>query len=240
MAKMTLDQLVQQLRGAHGDALECVALYGSAARHPEGYAGATDVLVVVRSLSDAGLRAAGAAARAWMEAGNPAPMTLTSAEWATSADIFAMEYADILAAHRVVDGALRTEGVVVRRSDLRLQLEREVMGKVLQLRRELQARGGNAEAERALLTAAYGTIFAIFRATLRLTNGVTAAHSDSGAVAAQVAALAGFDAAPFQALVSQRHGGQKIKDSEAHTVLRGCHDGLQRLAAYLDALVVSE
>ena len=79
--KMTLDELVQQLQGAHGDALEAVVLHGSAARHQGASTGAMDMLVVVRSLTDASLRAAGAATRAWLEAGHPAPLTLTSGEW---------------------------------------------------------------------------------------------------------------------------------------------------------------
>ena len=106
------------------------------------------MLVVVRALSDGALRAAGAATRSWMEAGNPAPLTLTSSEWRSSADIFAIEYADILAAHRVLHGTLSTDGIVVARRDLRLQLERETMGKLLQLRREMQARLGDAKAQR--------------------------------------------------------------------------------------------
>jgi len=238
MAKMTLDDLVKQLQAAHGDALEAVVLHGSAARHQDASAGAMDVLVVVRSLSDASMGAAGAATRAWMEAGNPAPLTLTSAEWKASGDIFAIEYADILSAHRVLYGALDTNGISVTRRDLRLELEREVVGKMLQLRRELMARHGQRAAERALLASAHGTIFALLRGTLRLADGVTAPHADGDAVARDVAVRAGFDAAPFLALRAHRHGVQKIKDEDAHAVLRGCHDGLQKLAAYLDQLTV--
>ncbi len=238
MAKMTLDDLVQQLRAAHGDALEAVVLYGSAARHQGAATGTLDVLVIVRSLGDQALQGAGAATRAWLEAGHPAPLTLTSAEWASSADIFAIEYADILSAHRVLHGTLRTEGVTVTRRDLRLQLEREVMGKVLQLRRELQARHGNGKAELALLEAAHGGVFALLRATLRLVDGVTAPHADSESVAKDVAARAGFDAQPFLALVGHRRGTAKINDRAAHAALRGCHDGLQQLAAYLDGVII--
>ncbi len=238
MAKMTLDELVEQLKAAHGDALEAVVLHGSAARQQGTPTGALDVLVVVRALADQSLKAAGAATRAWIDAGNPAPLTLTSPEWASSADIFAIEYADILSANRVLHGTLRTEGIRVTRHDLRLQLEREVMGKVLQLRRELQARHGNGAAELALLEAAHGGVFALLRATLRLKDGVDAPHADSDTVAKDVAAKAGFDATPFLALVAHRHGTTKIKDKDAHGVLRGCHDGLQRLAAYLDRLTV--
>lgn len=234
MAKMTLEEMVQQLKAAHGDALEAVVLYGSAARHQGVPTGALDVLVVVRALAEGALRAAGAATRAWMEAANPAPLTLTSSEWRSSADIFAIEYADILAAHRVLHGTLATDGIVVARNDLRLQLERETMGKLLQLRREMQARYGDAKAQRALLEGVRAGIFALFRAALRLSDGVTSSHADSEAVARDVAAAAGLDAAPFLALVAHKLGTRKITDSDAPVVLRGCHDGLEALAQWLD------
>ncbi len=240
MAKMTLDQLVEQLKAAHGDALAAVVLYGSAARHQGPPTGALDVLVVVRTLADDALRAAGAATRSWMEAGHPAPLTLTSAEWASSADIFAIEYADLLSAHRVLHGALVTEGIAVHQHDLRLQLEREVMGKVLQLRRAMQAHHGDGKAQRLLLEAARGGIFALFRATLRLTDGVAEAHGDSEVVARAVSAKAGFDAVPFVALVAHTRGTVKISDREAAGVLRGCHDGLAALAGWMDKMAVDD
>jgi len=237
MAKMTLDELVQQMKAAHGAALDAVVLYGSAARHqgaPQGAPqGALDVLVVVQELADEALRPAGAATRAWLEAGHPAPMTLTMDEWRSSADIFAIEYADILAAHRVLHGTLPVDGIAVARSDLRLQLEREAMGKLLQLRREMQARYGDAKAQRALLEAARGGIFALFRATLRLVEGAEVPH-DSEAVANAVARVTGLDAAPFVALAQHAHGKRKLTEQETPAVLRGCHDGLQRLAGWID------
>ncbi len=238
MAKMTLDTLVEQLRAAHGDALESVVLYGSAARQQGVPTGTMDVLVIVRTMAETSLRSAGAATRAWMQAGHPAPLTLTSAEWRTSADIFAMEYADILSAHRVLYGTLHTEGVAVSRHDLRLQLEREVMGKLIQLRREMQARHGDGAAQRVLLEAAHGTIFAIFRAALRLTDGLAAPYLDSELVARDVASRAGFEVSPFVALLAHRRGAAKLTDKDTAPVVRGCHDGLEKLAAWLDGLTV--
>ena len=232
--KMTLDELVAQLAVAHGEALEAVVLYGSAARLQTPPTGALDVLVIVRALADGALRAAGAATRAWMEAGNPAPLTLTSAEWRSSADIFAIEYADILSAHRVLHGALATDGIVVTRRDLRLQLERETMGKLLQLRREMQSRFGDAAGQRSLLDGVRGGIFALFRAALRMSGGVTSVYADSEGVAREVATIAGLDQTPFLALVAAKNGTRKISDSEAPVVLRGCHDGLERFAGWLD------
>ena len=89
MARMTLDELVKQLRAAYGTALRSIVLYGSSAG---GEAGAKkqdhNVLVIVDSLDAPRLRAASAASRAWVDAGNHAPLTLTREEWRGSADIF--------------------------------------------------------------------------------------------------------------------------------------------------------
>jgi len=92
---------------------------------------------------------------------------------------------------------------------------------VIQLRREMQARHGDGAAQRALLEAAHGTIFALFRAALRLTEGLTAPYLDTDVVARDVAAKAEFDAAPFLALVAHRRGTAKLNDRDAATVLRG-------------------
>src|SRR6185437_1296044 len=152
MAKMTLDELVAQLRAAYGASLRSVVLYGSAASG-EHIAKRSDynVLVVVDSLDADRLAGASAASRAWADAGNPAPLTLTTAEWRGSSDIFPMEYADIL-----------------ERRDLRLQLEQEAMGKLLKLRQGVLASGNDPKRQLELLAASASAIMIIFRAVLRL------------------------------------------------------------------------
>src|ERR1051325_11729045 len=142
MAKMTLDELVTQLRAAYGSGLRSVVLYGSAAAGDHIPSRSDyNVLVIVDQLDAARLRAASATARAWGEAGNPAPMTLTESEWRGSADVFPMEYADILERHKVLFGEAPFDGIRVERSDLRLQLEQEAMGKLLKLRQGVLAAG---------------------------------------------------------------------------------------------------
>ena len=139
---MTLDELVSQLRAAYGSALRSVVLYGSAA------AGEHDpkksdynVLVIVDALDAARLAGGvGGVARVG-GAGNPAPLTLTTSEWRGSADIFPMEYADILERHRVLFGDPPFDGIRVDLKDLRLQLEQEAMGKLIKLRQGVLAAG---------------------------------------------------------------------------------------------------
>src|SRR5436305_14017555 len=163
MAKMTPDELVEQLRAAYGADLRSVVLYGSAAVG-EHIPKRSDynVLVIVDSLSVEQLRAAAAVARSWGEAGNPAPMTLTLNEWRGSADIFAMEYADILERHKILYGEDPFDGIRADHHDLRLQLEHEAMGKLLKLRQGVLAAGVDGERPFAPLLARTSTSMLIF------------------------------------------------------------------------------
>lgn len=233
MANMTLDQLVEQLRAAYGPDLRSVVLYGSAAAG-EHIPKLSDynVLVLVDALSVERLRAASAVARAWGEAGNPAPMTLTTREWRGSADIFAMEYADILERHKILYGEAPFEGVQVDLSDLRLQLEHEAMGKLLRLRQGVLAAGGDARRQLELLTASLSTIMVIFRAVIRLHKAVPS--TDNVAVARTVADYGSFDAAPFERVVRHVRGEQRLSPDDAGTVLGGYLRGMEALVEHLD------
>lgn len=233
MAKMTLDELVTQLRAAYGSDLRSVVLYGSAAAG-EHIAKRSDynVLVIVESLDTAKLAGASAAARAWTEAGNPAPLTMTSSEWRGSADIFPMEYADILDRHRILHGESPFDGIRVDRKDLRLQIEQEAMGKLIKLRQGTLASGNDGARQVELLAASASAIMIIFRAFLRLQGAV--APKDNIALSQEVASLASFDAEPFKRVVRHVRGEETIKAGDAAAVLDGYLRGMRHLVTYLD------
>src|SRR5689334_12864224 len=233
MAKMTPEELVEQLRRAYGPELRSVVLYGSAAAG-EHIPKRSDynVLVLVDALSLDRLSAAASVARAWSEGGNPAPMTLTLSEWRGSADIFAMEYADILERHKILYGESPFDGIRVDQRDLRLQLEHEAMGKLLRLRQGVLATGGDERRQTELLADSLSTIMVIFRAVLRLEGDVPA--KDNLAVSQAVARHAGFDPAPFERVVRHVRGEQAISPAEAGSVLAGYHNGMEKLVEHLD------
>lgn len=235
MAKMTPEQLVEQLRRAYGPELRSVVLYGSAAAG-EHIPKRSDynVLVLVDALSLDRLSAAASVARAWSEGGNPAPMTLTMSEWRGSADIFAMEYADILERHKILYGESPFDGIRVDPRDLRLQLEHEAMGKLLRLRQGVLASGGDGRLESELLAASLSTIMVIFRSVARL-QGETP-PKDNLALAQSVARYAGFDARPFEQVVRHVRGEQPIAAGEVQSVVAGYLAGMEKLVAHLDRL----
>jgi hypothetical protein len=233
MAKMTLDDLVAQLRAAYGTALRAVVLFGSGAAG-EHRPGRSDynVLVVVDMLGMPQLRAVAATAQAWAESGNPPPLTLTSSEWLSSSDVFPIEYADILERHRVLHGSLPLEGIAVAPEDLRTQVEQQALGKLLQLRQGILAAGGNGKRQVALLEASLSTLMVVFRAVVRLHGGSPPA--DYEALAALVGREAGFDAAPFVRVVRHVRGSERVPPEAAESVLASYLDALGALVAYVD------
>jgi hypothetical protein len=231
MAKMTLDELVAQLKSAFGQGLRAVVLYGSQAGNDSSAKSDVNVLVLVDAIDAGHLQAASAAARAWNDSGNPPPLTLTLDEWHGSADIFPMEYADILERHRVLYGDLRTE-IRVDQGHLRLQLEHEAMGTLLQLRRGAMAASSDWKAQLALLEASHSTVMVIFRALLRLRGEIP--PLDQVEVAQRVGAITELDAAPFVRVAWHRKGETPIRGLEVAGVLTGYLAGMQRVVRFLD------
>jgi len=233
MAKMTLDELVAQLRAAYGPALRSIVLYGSAASG-EHIAKRSDynVLVVVDSLDADRLAGASAASRAWADAGNPAPLTLTTAEWRGSSDIFPMEYADILERHKVLYGEPPFDGIHVEQRDLRLQLEQEAMGKLLKLRQGVLASGNYPKRQLELLAASASAIMIIFRAVLRL--AATRPPAKNVDVVDAVARQCGIDGSAFARVVRHVRGEGAVSTQDAPAVLQSYLRGMEQLVAYLD------
>ena len=231
-SSMPIDELVVQLAQVHGAALSTVVLYGSAATDQQ-VQGQSDqnVLVIVEVLTLGALRQLADVTRRWQDAGNPPPLTLTVREWQRSSDIFPMEYADILGAHRILHGTLPLAGIVVLSTDLRLQTEHEAMGKLLRLRRGVMTAGTDTKRQSELLRASLSALLVIFRAVLRL-HQITPPR-EAAALARTVATQCGFDAVPFERVAALVRG-TNIPDREIELVLAGYVQGMESLVTYLD------
>jgi hypothetical protein len=195
-----------------------------------------NVLVLVEALDVSRLDAVAAVVRAWSEAGNPPPFTLTLDEWRRSADIFPMEYADIQERHRVLHGTTPFDGVRVAPADLRRQLESEAMGKLLHLRQGVLAAGGDGHRQIELLEASKSTIMVLFRAAVRL-HGETP-PTDTVELCRQVGRLAGLDPQPFIRVVRHARGEEKVKAADARSLLTEYVRGVQQLVSHIDRYAI--
>lgn len=234
MATMTLEQFTERTRAAWGDALHAVVLYGSAASG-EYVPKRSDynVLVLVDAIPMERLGSAWAeVVEGWGKAGNPPALVMTTDEWRASTDIFPMEYADVLERHRVLHGELPTDVAPVQREHLRLQIEREAMGKVFRLRAGTLAAGRDDRRRRELLLASFSAMMVVFRAVERLHEARPA--SDPEALIRSVASRAGFAPEPFTRVARARKGGGEIADPGE--TLAGYLAGMERLVRHLNAV----
>jgi predicted nucleotidyltransferase len=232
---VTLDELVTQLRSAYGGVLRAVVLYGSAAAG-EHIAKRSDynVLVVVDDIPLDRLSALASVMRAWRDAGNPAPMTFTVREWENSADVFPMEYADILERNKVLFGADPFAGISVDPADLRLQTEREALSVLLRLRRGVLVTGNDPSEQLRLLDASLSSLMIVFRAVLRL-HGRTPPQNNAEVVK-DVAELTGVDPDPFYDVIHHVRGDRKIHKDRASAILGTYLRGMKAVTAHIDAL----
>ncbi len=233
---MTLEQLVTQLRAAYGDGLRAVILYGSAVagehvKKRSDY----NVLIVADTLPFAQIKATAAIMRAWQNDNNPPPLIFTVREWQHSSDIFAMEYADILARHRVLHGDESVfDGIVVDRDALRLQLEREAVGKLLRLRQGVFLSGDDKREKLNLLAASLSTLMVIFRGVMRLTGDEPPTNYSE--LVHAIAARTQIDPAPYDEVVLHVRGERAIPKERAGEVLAGYLQGMETVATYINSL----
>jgi hypothetical protein len=232
---MTLEALVDQLRNAYGETLRAVVLYGSAVagEHIQKQSD-YNVLVVVDQFPLDRLPATSAVARGWRDAGNPAPMTFTTHEWQTSADVFPMEYADILERHKVLYGNLPFDGIVIDPPALRLQVEHEALGVVFRLRQGVLLAGTDTAAQLKLLTGSLSSLMIIFRGVLRL-YGKTPPQNYAELVR-DTSEQTGFDPAPFYAVIHHVRREQSIPKDQVSTVVAGYLRGMEATTVHVDQL----
>jgi len=230
---MKLEELVSQLKLAYGDGLRSVVLFGSAvAGEHNAKSSDYNVLVIVDTLPLARLRAVAAVSKAWAEDGNPPPLTFTASEWKSSSDIFPMEYADILERHRILFGDPPFDGIRVAPNDLRLQVEQQTMGKLLQLRQATMGAGGDSRLQLEVLEKSLSTLMVIFRGVSRLIG--QAPSQDYEELTRALAQRAGFSAEPFAKVIRHVRGTEKIPRENAAGILEGYLAAMERLVAYLN------
>jgi len=166
---MTPDQLVDKLQGALHSRLKSVVLYGSAVAGDfipgkSSY----NVLIVVDRLGIEELNALSGPIGQWIESRNEPPMLMTVEQLLSSADVFPIELADIRQSRKTLFGVDLLCGIVIHPDDLRLQLERELKGKLLALRRHYLIAQGDSDRIAGLMAKSLSTFLVLFRAALRL------------------------------------------------------------------------
>ncbi len=232
--KISLDEMVAAISSAYGESLTAIVLYGSAASRdylPE--KSDHNLLIIVKDVQLAQVQRAAEAARIWATSGNPPPLTFTEAEWKASGDIFPMEYADVIEAHRVLFGTLAPPEHGVDLEHLRLQLEQEAMGKLLGIRQGAMMAGSDGRARIVLLEGAWSKILVVLRGVIRLHGEHP--PGENNAIVDRAAKLASMDGGSLQRIMESAAGRARLSEAESDLVLRQTLVALEKLVSHVNA-----
>lgn len=230
-----LEQLAADLERILGEDLVSLVLYGSTARGDFDPARSdVNLLLILADASPAALRPIGPAVHQWVKAGHPPPLIFSEQGWRASTDVFPIELEDMRQAHRIFKGKDPFKGLETAPADLRQELEREVLGKLLHLRAEYTASGPHPKALGALLETSARTFFVLFRAVLRLKGSVPPKAPEELVRAA--ASAVGFDPSAFDWVLA-RLAGRKVPDlGQFDPIAERYVVAIERLAAFVDEM----
>jgi len=233
---MTPDQFAKRIEKAMPTGLRSVVLYGSAAAgdHVPGRSD-YNVLLVADRLGPDEMKALSGPARAWARAGNRPPLLFTAEQLQTSADAFPIELLDIKQSRRVLWGEDLLAAIPVRPEHLRLQVERELKGKLLYLRERYVLAAGRPRAVFNLLTSSLSTFQVLFRGALRLWQQEVPARKHEAVEA--LAARVGFDPQPFAIVRALKERRLKARGLNAEALFADYLNGIEQVVRAVDRRV---
>ncbi|OGP53740.1 MAG: hypothetical protein A2Y65_01485 [Deltaproteobacteria bacterium RBG_13_52_11] len=219
----------------YGEALISIVLYGSGARGD--YIPKRSDLNFLIVLTEEGIKGLGRAFKVvtkWHRRRVATPLFMTNEYIATSLDTFPLEFLNITQHYQVVWGVDPLAGIEIHQKQLRLQLEREVKGKLLQLRGAYLASKGWGRNLVALASQSLTALLSIFQGILSL-RGKKIPHQ-RGDVIKAIAAETGLDAVPFVRLLEVKEGKNKLPAKKMKGLMMSYIEEVNRLASWLDKM----
>jgi len=228
--------LTTRLKEVFSDDLLAVVLYGSAVSdsYCEGVSD-INIMIILEKCNVARLSAFGKVAKTILRKYRISPFIMTREEFVTAADVFLIEYCDILDANEVVYGSGDVlKAITVSMENLRLQLEEKLRGAVGDIRGMLIAAGGNEKLLKKFILGWSSLGGVLFRALLRL-KGKNIADLDDEATIALVEKEYGVSLEGFSVLNSLRQS-KKIKSIAATAFAEKLLNALGVLVQIVDAM----
>jgi predicted nucleotidyltransferase len=238
-APQTPDEIIPEFTNdyqrIYGEDLISICLYGSGARGA--YIPRRSDLNFLIVLTEEGIKELSKAFKVvarWRRRRVTTPLFMTNEYIATSLDAFPLEFLNIKQHYRVVWGKDPLAGIKINRQRLRLQVEREVKGKLLQLRGAYLASRGWGINLVALASQSVIALLSIFQGILYLRDKEIP-HQRGGVIKA-VATETGLAAEPFMRLLDVKEGKIKLPARVMKSLMKSYIEEVSRLAAWVDKM----
>jgi hypothetical protein len=229
---------VSRLRDAAGNNLQSVVLYGSAASgdfHPE--FSDLNLLCILGDASFPALNALAPAVDWWTKQKLPPPLMFTLDEMKHSADVFAIEFMDMQASHRVLFGEDVLTHLDIPLHLHRAQVEYELREKLLLLRRGLLLAAGKEARQWDLMLRSVPAFTTLFRHAL-IAFGAPATASKRDAIQ-QLSVRIKFDPAAFLQLLDIREHKADRKQFNVTDLFTRYLAAVEQVTAAVDTMLDS-
>jgi len=230
-------EITGDYRRIFGTELISIILYGSGAG--EDYLPGKSDLNFLITLTDSGIEkldAALATVARWRKRTVAIPLFMTRADLTGSLDAYPIEFLNMKRQYVVVSGEDVLVGLAIDPRDIRLQLERELRGKLLHLRSGYLATGGSARKIRGLIALSLTAFVSLFSALLYLKN-LDIPQGKRNVITAAGAAF-GFDAVMFLKCEEIRRKTDRFSSAEVQGIFRCYMKEVGRLCDQIEGMEV--
>jgi hypothetical protein len=230
-------EISSDYRKIFGDELISIILYGSGAG--EDYVAGKSDLNFLITLTDKGIEGLGLAMETvgrWRKRNVAIPLFMTREYVAGAQDAYPIEFLNMKRSYVVVAGEDVLAAITFDPCHIRLQLERELRGKLLHLRSGYLATAGKAGKVRELIGASLTAFVSLFGAALYLKH-LEIPKGKRDIIAAGSGAL-GVDAAVFLKCEAIRGGTDRLSTAEVQAAFRDYLREVGRLCERIDHMDV--
>lgn len=226
-----LEEYRAEVERIFGEELVSLTLYGShAADEAQAQAGEISVLIVIRALRKEALSAFRAIAHRYARRGIPTPPIFTEAFFKDSSDVFPLEFLGMSSRRRVLSGKDVVAELAITTHNLRHQVEFELKGKLLALRRMYMVAFGNKELL-GLLRDTAGSVVSVARGLLLLAD--REAPQGKAEILDAIERRFGVTLPAIREAVAARRG-EKIPPARAEDLFFAYQEEVERLCSLAD------
>jgi predicted nucleotidyltransferase len=232
-------EIIADYKNIFGADLVSIILYGSGARGE--YVHKKSDINFLITLTEAGIDTISKAFKSiarWHKARVSTPLFLTKSHIVSSLDVFPIEFLNFKSFYMVVYGEDVLKDLIIDKKHLRLQCERELKGKLLQLRHQFLETGGNRADIERLISRSVSTFHSIFQAVLFLYGEPV--FRGSRELVSLMGHKTGLDITLFLELLTIKEGTRKLSSGEAVSVMEGYIEQIKNLAAFLNEIQIRE
>ena len=218
-----------------GSELVSLIVYGSAAAGSY-VKGKSDInlLVVLTEAGKDRLDAAFDKVKYWKKRGVVTPLVMTREFIETSLDSYPIEFLNMKNSHILVHGEDVLKDLVFKPADLRLQIEREIKGKIILLTQGYLETEGAARALRQLIRKSFTAFVSIFNALLFLKQGK--APQTRRETIKEVCNQFSLDTAVFERCSDIKEGKDKLASKEIINIFKNYLREVEKIGNIVDGL----